>query len=126
MTFTRMTVLRSSSDCWVLVVAPRKSAALEMVSGLREVAKLTGMPVSLADSGNALTRVKGKTIRVVTSSHLLAALAQRNPTIPLAGLNLVVCEGLEQLDSKYELAMSLLRHATQTHPTRFVGFSYSL
>ncbi|KAF7790916.1 hypothetical protein EIP86_001874 [Pleurotus ostreatoroseus] len=39
---------------------------------------------------------------------------------------MVLCENLELLDSAYELAVSLLIHATQQHPTRYVGLSSSL
>lgn len=38
----------------------------------------------------------------------------------------MVCDNLEQLDASYELSISLLRHTTQNHPTRYIGFASSL
>ena len=121
-----MTVINASHDCWVLVVTPRRSMAIEAVSILRKFPKFGGMSIGIGDNSNALVREKGHSIRMVTSSNLLAALAQRHPHSQLTGLDLVVCESLEHLDTIYELAVSLLRHATQTQSTRFVGFSNSL
>jgi len=121
-----MTVLKSSSDTLVFVVVPRRSIAVEMMSNLRTVARRTGVFLDLADSQNVLTKGKGKAIRVVTAPVLLTAISQWNPKTQLSGLDLVICESLEQLDSAYELGVSLLRHFTQTSPTRYVGFSNSL
>lgn len=39
---------------------------------------------------------------------------------------MVLCESLELLDAVYELGVSLLLHATQAYPVRFVGLSNSL
>lgn len=39
---------------------------------------------------------------------------------------MVLCENLELLDASYELSVSVLLHAAQQHPTRFVGLSSSL
>ncbi|RDB22853.1 putative helicase mug81 [Hypsizygus marmoreus] len=120
-----MTVLKSQKS-WVIVVTPRRSIAAETVLELRTASKSTGVPVEYDVGPDALTQPKGRVIRVLTASHLLHVLSKRDPTIPLTGLDLVVCENLELLDSTYELGVSLLRHATQTCPTRFVGFSDSL
>lgn len=120
-----MTVLKSP-DAWVVVVTPRRSIAIETVSDLRLTAQAMGVSVELATGLNALSKPKGRTIRVLTGAQLLLAISQRNPKTPLTGIRLVVCENLEQLDSPYELGLSLLRHATQSCPTRYVGFSSSL
>jgi antiviral helicase SLH1 len=64
-------------------------------------------------------------IRIVTSSGLLEAVGQQNlrhASYPC----LVVCDNLEQLDASYELSISLLRHTTQNHSTRYIGLSSSL
>jgi antiviral helicase SLH1 len=82
--------------------------------------------VELNFNQNALSRPRGRVIRIVTAAHLLQLVSQRDPKIPLRGLDLVVCDSLEQLDPPYELGVSLLRHAVQTSPTRFVGASSSL
>lgn len=121
-----MTILNSPSDAWVLVVTPRKSLAVETVSDLRQDAKVTGVSVDLANGQTTLAMARGKVVRVVTAADLLFAISHRKPGIPLTGLNLVVCENLEQLDSAYEIGVSLLRNITQPYPTRYVGFASSL
>ena len=121
-----MTVMEASSDAWVLVVAPRKSVAADLVSEMRQVSKAIGVSVESPTGHHILTISKGKAIRVVTAAQLLNVISHRNPKKPLNGLNLVICENLEQLNPEYELSISLLRHATQSYPTRFVGFANSL
>jgi antiviral helicase SLH1 len=119
-----MTIMRAR-DSWVIAITPRKDVVSEMVSELRSAA-IAGVSVRYGVGPDSLTRPIGKVIHVFTASQLLHVISQRNPTSPLPGLDLVVCENLEQLDSTYELGVSLLRHATQSCPTRFVGFSASL
>lgn len=116
----------SKSNAWVLVITPRRSVAVETVTELGIASRAAGISVEHYAGPNALGRSNGKVIRVITAGQLLQAISQRHPARPLTGLDLVVCENLEQLDSTYELAVSLLLHATQTSPTRFVGFSDSL
>ncbi|KAJ7179176.1 Sec63 Brl domain-containing protein [Mycena filopes] len=120
----RMTVMKAP-DVWVLLVCPRKSVASELLSELRASSN-SGVSIELNFTQNALTRPRGRVIRIVTAAHLLQLVSQRDPKIPIRGLDLVVCESLEQLDPAYELGVSLLRHAVQTCPTRFVGASSSL
>jgi len=119
--------LSQSPGCWVVVVAPRKGLVSEIAANLRKGSRHIGVPVECVTSqSDALDLPNGKVIRVISTTALLDLLAKRDPTIPLAGPSLVVCENLELLDSTYELGISLLRHATQSSPTRFVGFSSSL
>ncbi|KAJ6539226.1 Sec63-domain-containing protein [Mycena capillaripes] len=120
-----MTAMKAS-DSWALIVTPRKSVASETLSELRTSSNATGVTIELSFGQNALARPRGRVIRIVTAAHLLQVISQRDPKIPLRGLDLVVCENLEQLDPAYELGVSLLRHAVQTCPTRFVGASSSL
>lgn len=75
---------------------------------------------------DVLAPCQGKSIRIVTAAHLLTAMSNWNPGTSLTGFDLVVCENMEQLDSAYELGLSLLRIATQPSPTRYVGFASSL
>jgi len=96
------------------------------MSELLAVATLTDVSVDFCNAQNVLVKGEGKAIRVVTARRLLAAISQWNPDMPLAGLDLVICENLELLDSAYELAVSLLRHVTQSSPTRYLGVSNSL
>ena len=117
--------MRTPNDACVLVVAPRKSVAADILAELRLVSKPLNVSVELVQ-GNTLATQKGKSVRVVTATQLLAVMTHHNPKVPLLGLSLVICENLEQLSSAYELGLSLLRHATQSYPTRYAGFSNSL
>ncbi|KAJ6509919.1 Sec63-domain-containing protein [Mycena vitilis] len=116
----------NATDSWVLIVTPRKSVASETLSELRTSSSATGVTVELNFGQNALARPRGRVVRIVTADHLLQVISQRDSKIPLRGLDLVICESLEQLDPAYELGVSLLRHAVQTCPTRFVGAASSL
>jgi antiviral helicase SLH1 len=112
----------------VLVLAPRRSVAAEFISDLTPLGRVDHVTVELADSALCLRRPRNRTIRVVVASQLFSALSRAGHTAShsLASLRLVVCENLEQIDSSYELSVSLLRHATRRASTRFVGFSASL
>ena len=123
-TVCRTTILRTR-DSWVIAISPRKSIVAEMVAEFKS-ADIPGVSVRHGVGPNCLIQQSGKVIHVFTATQLLHAISQRNPTSSLNGLDLVVCENLEHLDSTYELGVSLLRHATQSCPTRFIGFSSSL
>ncbi|KAG6911722.1 hypothetical protein DXG01_007972 [Tephrocybe rancida] len=120
---TNMASLRSHQS-WVVIVTPRRSVATETFSELRAASKNMGISVEYAVGPDVLSRPKGKVVRVLTASHLLGVLS--NNARPVDGLDMVICENLQLLDPTYELAIALLRHATQSSPTRFVGFSDSL
>ncbi|KAI0049650.1 Sec63-domain-containing protein [Auriscalpium vulgare] len=120
------TLNRSPDRNFALVIAPRRSILSEWVSDLSNVTTAMGFSVTIAVGDDILAPTDGKAIRLTTSAHLLATLARKNLTLPLPGLRLVVCDNLEQLLPSYELSVSLLRYATQTQETRFVGFSSSL
>jgi antiviral helicase SLH1 len=62
----------------------------------------------------------------MTPTVVLAALSRRRATDRISGLDLVISDNLEQLDSTYELAISLLQLATLSEGTRYVGFADSL
>ncbi|KAF9469005.1 Sec63 Brl domain-containing protein [Collybia nuda] len=113
-------------DVWIVIVVPRRSIAVEMLSELRLSSRHTGVFVEQGMGSDSLIRPKGKSIRILTASHLLRTISTRDPAISLVGLDLVLCENLELLDATYELGISLLRHSTQSYPTRFVGISDSL
>ena len=110
---------------WVLIITPTKSAALETSADLRHAPHLAHIPVQLVnESTQILSPPMSRAIRVVSARNLLAAFSTHLPVIQ--DLRLVICDGLEQLDPCYELALSLLRLATQSSPVRFVGLSASL
>ena len=97
------------------------------MSDLRGLVTAMGLSMIFVKGSGALAPAKSKEIRLTTSVHLLAALSEEKDlaqTCP--GLELVVLENLEQLDTHYELAISSLRRVVQAQPTRTVGFSVSL
>ncbi|KAF7332131.1 hypothetical protein MKEN_00094100 [Mycena kentingensis (nom. inval.)] len=111
-----------AAESWILVIAPTKSAAADILTEFR-VASVPGIVV---ESTESISRPQARVIRIITARNLLQAMSQRDPKLPLRGLDLVVCENLEQLDPAYELGVSLLRHACQSCPTRFIGGCNSL
>ncbi|KAJ7591194.1 Sec63-domain-containing protein [Mycena floridula] len=116
---TWMTV-NKSSNAFVLIVVPRRPRSLDRTS------RALNVSVEYGTDTDALSRKQGRLVRVVTSANLLHAMSQRDPKAPLKGIDLVILDHLEQLDPVYELTVSLLLHATQTSPTRFIGTSQSL
>ncbi|KAG7097091.1 hypothetical protein E1B28_004476 [Marasmius oreades] len=119
-------VLKSPTS-WVLVVTPHGNAAAEVLSNLKVATNIVDdVTIMTPDSRSILRQPNGKTIMIATSRDLFEAIISRDPKVALTGLDLVVCENMENLEAKYELGVSLLRHATQFCPTRFVGFSNSL
>ena len=109
------------------MVAPRRSVAIEAVTELRPTSKALNVSVDLSTAENLFTKPSRKTIRVVTGAELLRSLPlSRLLDTSLSTLRLIVCENLELLDAPYELGVSILIHAAQTHPVRFVGLSNSL
>ncbi|KAJ3793124.1 Sec63-domain-containing protein [Lentinula aff. detonsa] len=121
-----ITALRATPS-WILVVAPSRSVAAEIISNLRLVSQNSNVMLESAnDAKDLLKRPNTKTIRVVTANDLYQVVSSWDPKLPLSGLDLVVCENLDEMDDVYELGVSLLRHATQTTPTRYLGISNSL
>lgn len=120
------TVLRHP-DASVLIVVPSKGSLAEISSQLRIGSSVTGVTVEIAKDENfLLPPKKRRRMLLVPTSLLLHALSHRDPRAPLTGYDLIICEDLERLDATYELSISLLLHATQTCPTRFVCASNSL
>ncbi|KAF8623442.1 hypothetical protein AX15_006384 [Amanita polypyramis BW_CC] len=113
-------------DTWVLVVVPRRSTATELLSVLRHTGRLAGVRVEYKSGPNVLSQPKGKSVYVVTAAQVFDTFHRLSSSGTVTGLDMVVCENLEQLNPGYELAISLLRHATQSSPTRFIGISNSL
>ena len=100
---------------------------MEWMSDLRGLVTAMGFSMIFVKGSGALAPAKSKEIRLTTSVQFLAALSEEKDlaqTYP--GLELVILENLEQLDTHYELAISSLRRVVQTQPTRTVGFSASL
>lgn len=110
---------------WVMIVVPNNTAALETLADLRYASHITGIRAQyIKDKHQIFSRSSSRMIRVVSARSLLHAFATQLPDV--RDLCLVICEGLEQLHPAYELAISLLRLATQSSETRFVYVSTSL
>lgn len=123
----RNTLQSATNDSWALVVAPRRSVAIEAVTELRPVSNALNVSVDLSTAENLFTAPRRRSIRVVTGAELLRSMSRSGlPQNALSTLRLVVCENLELLDAPYELGISLLIHAAQTYPVRFLGLSNSL
>ncbi|KAK0491096.1 Sec63-domain-containing protein [Armillaria novae-zelandiae] len=111
----------------VMIVVPSKCSLAEITSQIRIGSSIADATVEIAKDENfLLPSKKHRRVLLVSASLLLDALSRRDPSTPLAGFDLVVCEDLERLDATYELSISLLLHATQTCATRFVCASNSL
>jgi antiviral helicase SLH1 len=74
------------------------------------------------------TRLKPqpRNVIVMTPPCLLFWLDEGIDRSYLESLDTVMCENLELLDATYELAVSLLLHATQMLPVRFIGLTVSV
>lgn len=96
---------------------------------MRPLSRLLNMNGDMLSADSTLGPPSGRSVRLVSSGNLPALLSRqlhrRNPQA-LAGLRMVVCENLELLDASYELGVSMLLHATQQLPVRYVGISNSL
>lgn len=110
----------------ILVVVPRKSFAITTISYMRPKSGIFGATIELATGSKIWQPCKNPTTRFVVAKDLYASLCQRSPLLPSFDINLVILDHLEELDVVYELAISLLLHATQLRATRLVGFSRSL
>ncbi|KAI1796263.1 Sec63-domain-containing protein [Ganoderma leucocontextum] len=121
------TLRNSPNDAWALVVAPRRSVAFDLRGELCSAIRATGISAELVGADHLFDAPSRRSVRVVTASDLFSALSRRpNVKEALSRLRLVLCECLELLDAVYELGVSLLLHATQAYPVRFVGLSGSL
>ncbi|KIJ70214.1 hypothetical protein HYDPIDRAFT_172092 [Hydnomerulius pinastri MD-312] len=120
------TILRSSSPSWALVVAPSRSVATNTLSELRAISGATGVGVEHSTAATLFNPPRGKLIRVATASVLLESLRTARATPNTKYPSIILCENLEQLDSTYELALALLRQATQHSPSRYIGIASSL
>lgn len=120
------TTVAQTPKSWAIVIASRKSIAQSIYAELRRGADILNIKVEYPQIHNVLSQPTQGSIYVVTPTVLLAALTRRRPTDAITGLDLVISDNLEQLDSTYELALSLLQLSTQSSGTRFVGYSDSL
>lgn len=108
-----------------MIITSTKIAALGVLADLNHGSRITQIPVQLvAETRQLFSQSTHPTIRVVPAKVLLSAFSIHLPEFQ--GLGLVICDTLEGLDPVYELALSLLRLATQASLTRFVGISASL
>ncbi|KAL5530172.1 MUG81 [Sanghuangporus sanghuang] len=121
------TLQKAKAGVWTLIIVPKRGIANDAASQMSRVLDQLGIPVEVIRNGSTLSlQNRKKVVCIMTPRVLLDAMD--HPTWPtiIDSLNLVICENLELLDAEYELAVSILLHATQTRAVRFVGLSASL
>jgi antiviral helicase SLH1 len=118
--------MQKNNGSWAMFVTPQQSAANEIHADFRPLCSVMNVPLELISSPKSLLRPRNKLIRIISAGNLLATLASLGLQKSIPGLSLVICDDLEQLNPTYEWALSLLRHATQFQPTRYIGLSNSL
>jgi antiviral helicase SLH1 len=108
-----------------MILTPRMREARNIVSSLRRL----GADATLASTRELQTNHSGR-VYAITPSKLLEWVCDthHNPSTRgfIRGLSTVVFESLESLDAEYELAIAIIRQATQTLPVRFIGISAPL
>jgi antiviral helicase SLH1 len=107
----------------VLVIVSRRDTARSTVWNLRDI---LGTKVDLLLKPQDLNESKPSQVRVTTAKFLYDSLVSQTDCLNVKSIGLVVCEELDLLDGYYEIGLSLLLHASQTLPTRFVGMSCSI
>jgi antiviral helicase SLH1 len=109
----------------VLVVLPRKRSAKECAAFLKTFVNGLGIHVDFVADSHHLVNLSKKGIHVTTSACLFAAVSRGIPRM-ISSLGLVLLDDLELLDDEYELAISLLLHASQEFSVRIIGMSAAL
>ncbi|KIK95504.1 hypothetical protein PAXRUDRAFT_11409 [Paxillus rubicundulus Ve08.2h10] len=122
----RTTLLGSPSPSWALVVVPSRSIAANTLSELRMISGATPIGLERSTGTNLFDPPSGKLIRVITTTGLLENLRTNRFSPDLSYPKIVLCENLEQMDASYELGVTLMKHATQHSPTRYIGLSSPL
>lgn len=107
----------------MLVIVSRWDTAKSTAWNLRDT---LGTKVDLLLRPQDLNESKSSQVRVTTAKFLYDSLLSQTDRLRIKDLGLVVCEELELLDGYYEFGLSLLLHASQTLPIRFVGISCSI
>lgn len=107
----------------MLVVVSRWHTAKIIAWNLHDI---LGTKVDLLLRPQDLNESKSSQVRVTTAKFLYDSLFSQSDSLRINSLGLVVCEELELLDGYYEFGLSLLLHASQTLPIRFVGISCSI
>lgn len=119
-------MLQAVDKGWALVIVPKKGLLTDLSSQSRPILSSLGIESTIANEGSPFPAPSRKLVYFVTPHVALQMMnKQPLPEASLRCLQLVVCENLELLDQEYEVAVSLLLHATQFHSTRFVGLSAS-
>ncbi|CAE6454479.1 unnamed protein product [Rhizoctonia solani] len=117
--------LSSAPASSTLILTPRKRDTRDVVSILRR----WGTDVVLASTREFQAPRPGRAY-VTTPSKLLDWACNNHQAISnssfIRSVNMIVLESLESLDAEYELAIAILRHATQMIPVRFIGITAPL
>lgn len=122
----RRSVLSSSTSRLALYITRRKTHAHSFAMSLRFLRGIDA-EVQVCVASDELGKPSSRpTVRVTTASTLLSLLSRSRAQTLVKSLNLVVYDDIESMNDTYELAISLLLHATQTFPVRFIGLTASL
>ncbi|EUC57708.1 activating signal cointegrator 1 complex subunit 3, putative [Rhizoctonia solani AG-3 Rhs1AP] len=117
--------LSSAPASSTLILTPRKRDTRDVVSILRR----WGTDVVPASTREFQAPRPGRAY-VTTPSKLLDWACNNHQAISnssfIRSVNMIVLESLESLDAEYELAIAILRHATQMIPVRFIGITAPL
>ncbi|CAE7137246.1 unnamed protein product [Rhizoctonia solani] len=117
--------LVSTPNSSILILTPRKRDARDIVSTFRR----WGVDVVPASTREFQTPRPGRAY-ITTPSKFLDWACNAHQAITsssfIRSVNMIVLESLESLDSEYELAIAILRHATQMAPVRFIGITAPL
>lgn len=119
--FVAKQILKAKAGAWALVLLPKRGFVVEFGAVLRPILQQLDIRIDVVLDARNYSPSDKKVVRIMTPRVLLDVLSQANWKNSLESLRLVICEDLELLDAEYELATSLLLHATQTRPVRFVG-----
>ena len=121
----RAIITEPTKSC--LVLTSLESDAKDLYSTIRMLGEAMQLHVGLhLAASNAQFVRKERSVDIITPPVLLAWLDGGRDRSYFSNLSLVLCEQLELLDDAYELSVSVLLHATQTYPVRFVGLTQSL
>ncbi|CUA70241.1 hypothetical protein RSOLAG22IIIB_00592 [Rhizoctonia solani] len=118
-------LLSSTPNSSILILTPRKRDARDVVSIFRK----WGTDVTPASIKEFQAPRPGRAY-VTTPSKLLEWACTTHQAISnsafIRSTSMIVLESLESLDAEYELAVAILRHATQMLPVRYLGVTAPL
>lgn len=120
------TIQNAESRSWILVISPKRGLAVDFATGVRPALSPLGIAVDVVRDDTPSSPSSQKALRIMSPSTLISFLSRPDNLQILQSLRLIICDNLELLGAEYELAVTLLLHATQNLLIRFVGLSTCL